>query len=134
MKIVTVNVQPSVPVRDYDWCAYDSSTYDGAEDAGHQVVGWGPTEEAAVNDFNTQWQDEHDLIKEKTERRCFGAISRAPNDASKLRDPIGAWAGDDDGSEGMRAESAELDELQDAGYDEASERQGDLIAAFRAEY
>lgn len=63
MKIVTVNVQPPVPVRDYDWCAYDSSAYDGAEDAGHQVVGWGPTEEAAVNDFNTQWQDEHDLCE-----------------------------------------------------------------------
>ncbi len=28
---------------------------------------------------------EHDRIKEKTEMRCFGAISRAPNDASKLR-------------------------------------------------
>lgn len=38
------------------------------------------------------------------------------------------------GSEEERAELAELDELQDAGYDEASERQGDLIATFRAEY
>jgi hypothetical protein len=63
MKLVTVHVYPPIPIRDYDWCAYDSSTYDGAEDAGHQTVGWGPTEEAAVLDFNKQRQDDHDLCE-----------------------------------------------------------------------
>jgi hypothetical protein len=63
VKVTTVCVQPPIPIRDYDWCAYDASTYDGADDAKGQIVGWGATEEAAVLDFNTQWSDIHDICE-----------------------------------------------------------------------
>lgn len=37
---------------DMAWCAYDTSSYDGAPDAGPQIIGWGATEEAALKDYD----------------------------------------------------------------------------------
>lgn len=33
------------------WCTYDADSYDGAEDAGPQAVGYGKTPEASIADF-----------------------------------------------------------------------------------
>lgn len=49
-KIVTSRVFPPIPLRQCDWCAHDEN-YDGAEDAGPQIVGWGRTEAEAVADY-----------------------------------------------------------------------------------
>ena len=49
-KIITAYVFPPIPYRGNDWCAY-SDDYDGAPDAGPQVVGWGATEAEAVADL-----------------------------------------------------------------------------------
>jgi len=54
MKIRTEHVYPPIPSRTSDWCAYDEDSYDGAEDAGPQLVGWGPTEEIALEDLRDQ--------------------------------------------------------------------------------
>lgn len=46
MTIRTVHVCPPIPVRDYDWQAYDTDNYDPEDpDA---LVGWGSTEERAI--------------------------------------------------------------------------------------
>ncbi len=48
MKIVTVNVCPPIPCRDFDWCAhFDDNDEDGP-------VGWGSTPEEAIDDLR-QW-------------------------------------------------------------------------------
>jgi len=39
------------------WAAYDDDTYDGAEDAGPQVVGHGATREDAIADYWAQIED-----------------------------------------------------------------------------
>jgi len=44
-KIVTVNVCPPIPLRDFDWGAYR----DGTEEDG--IRGWGRTESEAVADL-----------------------------------------------------------------------------------
>lgn len=36
------------------WCTYDADSYDGAEDAGPQPVGYGKTQEASIADFMDQ--------------------------------------------------------------------------------
>lgn len=53
MKIVTQYDPPPVPSRNWDWSAIDDSTYDGAPD-GHSPIGYGPTEQAAINDLLDQ--------------------------------------------------------------------------------
>lgn len=50
IKIRTENVYPPIPIRDYDWSAVDDNTYDG-EDC---PIGWGRTEQAAINDLIDQ--------------------------------------------------------------------------------
>lgn len=40
------------------WHAYDVDTYDGAHDAGPQIVGVGPTAEAAIDDWMEQSGDD----------------------------------------------------------------------------
>jgi hypothetical protein len=42
------------------WHAYDDDTYDGAPDAGPQVVGHGATEYAAIADFWRQVAEHHE--------------------------------------------------------------------------
>lgn len=51
-------------------CINDSE-YDGAEDAGHQMVGYGPTAEAARADFMEQW------MERECERDCARAVKFA---------------------------------------------------------
>lgn len=50
-KIVTRHVCPPIPIRDYDWCAYE----DGQEEAGN--YGWGCTEAEAVADWHEVHED-----------------------------------------------------------------------------
>jgi hypothetical protein len=50
MKIKTEYVYPPIPLRTYDWCAYDDDTYDGAG----STIGWGPTKDAAIDDLLEQ--------------------------------------------------------------------------------
>ena len=40
------------------WQAYDADTYDGAEDAGPQCVGYGKTEREAIEDLMEQIEEE----------------------------------------------------------------------------
>ena len=44
-KIVTSNPYPSIPIRQFDWCAH----LDGEEEEGH--YGWGRTEAEAIGDL-----------------------------------------------------------------------------------
>ena len=53
MKIRTEHVYPPIPIRQFDWCAYDEDTYDGPG----SVLGHGATEEEAVADFREQWEE-----------------------------------------------------------------------------
>jgi hypothetical protein len=41
------------------WMAYDNDRYDGAEDAGHQCVGYGVTKEEAIADYHEHIRDNH---------------------------------------------------------------------------
>ena len=45
--------------KDMQWMAYDDDKYDGAEDAGHQCVGYGATKEAALEDYKQHIIDNH---------------------------------------------------------------------------
>jgi hypothetical protein len=47
-------VYPPIPVRSFDWIAYDDNTYDGAPDAGPQLVGQGASVGEAIKDFAEQ--------------------------------------------------------------------------------
>ena len=52
MRIVSMYTRPAIPLRGFAWSAIDEDTYDGAEDSSTRyVIGWGDTEEAAVNDL-----------------------------------------------------------------------------------
>lgn len=44
-KIITNNVYPPIPIRQFDWVAY----YDGDDELGE--YGYGPTEQAAIADL-----------------------------------------------------------------------------------
>jgi hypothetical protein len=61
VNIRTEAVFPPIPLRQFDWMAYDDDGYDGAPDAGHQIVGNGPTEQAAIADFQEQWREDHPI-------------------------------------------------------------------------
>jgi hypothetical protein len=50
-RIATSHVYPPIPIRSFDWAAYFPDEYDGAPDAGPQLVGCGPTEAAAIADL-----------------------------------------------------------------------------------
>lgn len=47
-KIVTSNVYPPIPIRQFDWCAH----FDGDEECG--PYGWGETEADAISDLKQQ--------------------------------------------------------------------------------
>jgi hypothetical protein len=55
MKITTNFVYPPIPLRQFDWCAYDDDTYDGPG----SILGHGRTEAEAVADFREQWEEKH---------------------------------------------------------------------------
>jgi hypothetical protein len=63
--------------------AYDDNTYDGAPDAGHQIVGSGETEAEAVADFQEQWNEAQRLELETEEvfwcpRCCVASATIQP--------------------------------------------------------
>lgn len=47
MKIKTIYVYPPIPIRDFDWAAYDADTYDGVSGK----VGFGATKEQAIREL-----------------------------------------------------------------------------------
>ena len=49
--LTTVYEFPPIPVRSFDWKAFDADTYDGAPGAGTQIVGRGATEAEAIADY-----------------------------------------------------------------------------------
>jgi hypothetical protein len=56
-KIVAHYDPPPIPIRDFDWSVIDEDTYDGAPDAGHQIIGHGKTREIAMADYQEQVED-----------------------------------------------------------------------------
>jgi hypothetical protein len=57
MKIKCTQEWAPIPVREFDWSVVDDDTYDGAPDAGHQIIGWGSTPTKALADFINQYID-----------------------------------------------------------------------------
>jgi hypothetical protein len=47
--ICTRHVFPPIPLRDYDWCAWDEQHNPGAEYP--HMVGWGKTQDDAIEDL-----------------------------------------------------------------------------------
>lgn len=70
MKIHTEHVFPPIPIRQFDWCAYDDDTYDGPG----SVLGHGPTEQLAIADFITEWEGKHGPLPFPKPCCCCGAV------------------------------------------------------------
>ena len=49
MRIKTRNIYPPIPLRNFDWCAYDDETYCCPEC--RSPVGYGRTEQEAIDDL-----------------------------------------------------------------------------------
>lgn len=62
MNIKTVHINPPIPVRSFDWCAYDA---DGDESGPY---GWGRTERDAIQDLRDQTS--FDLVCSKCGHVC----------------------------------------------------------------
>lgn len=56
MKIRTEHVFPPIPLRQFDWVAYDDDTYCGCGDC-HCLRGNGATEQEAIADLMEQMED-----------------------------------------------------------------------------
>jgi len=56
MNIRTVHICPPIPIRDFDWCAYDEDTFDGEG----RPVGYGSTEEEAIADLRQKIEEAND--------------------------------------------------------------------------
>lgn len=56
MKIRTEHVFPPIPDRRFDWSAVDDETYDGPG----SLVGWGATEQEAIDDLLQQIDETKD--------------------------------------------------------------------------
>jgi hypothetical protein len=54
MRILTYYDPPPIPLRQFDWCAVDDSTYDGPG----CPVGYGATEQEAIDDLMLQIEDD----------------------------------------------------------------------------
>ena len=54
LNIRVVYIYPPIPSRDFDYAVYDDNTYEGDPS---QVVGYGATEEAAIQDFLTRMEE-----------------------------------------------------------------------------
>jgi hypothetical protein len=54
MKIRTDFVYPPIPLRTFDWCAVDDDTYEGDS---RDLIGWGATEQQAIDDLKQQMED-----------------------------------------------------------------------------
>lgn len=51
VNIRVINVSPPVPTGEFDWCAINDDTYDGADS---DPIGYGPTKDAAIADLMQQ--------------------------------------------------------------------------------
>jgi hypothetical protein len=61
MKIITEFWATPIPLRQFDWSAIDSDTYDGAEDsANRNMIGYGATEAEAIADLERLLQEERE--------------------------------------------------------------------------
>jgi len=75
VKIKVTHVFPPIPIRMYDYSAIDEDTYDasyeGEDETGHHwkgsPIGWGATEEEAIQDLKDQ-------IKERQEGSANGTL------------------------------------------------------------
>lgn len=50
VKLTASRTASMIPDTQFDWYCVDDN-YDGAPDAGPQIVGWGATEEEAITDY-----------------------------------------------------------------------------------
>ena len=53
-KIVTEHVFPPIPLRQFDWCATD----DNYEPDSGYVIGWGRTEQEAIDDYKSYFDEQ----------------------------------------------------------------------------
>lgn len=53
MKIITQHINPPIPVRHLDWCAWIEGEEEGFK-------GWGDTEQAAIEDLREKHPDVED--------------------------------------------------------------------------
>jgi hypothetical protein len=49
MNIRTIHICPPIPIRRYDWCAYNGDTFDA--ESSKSLVGYGCTEQEAIADL-----------------------------------------------------------------------------------
>lgn len=54
MNIKTHHVYPPIPIRDFDWSAYDADTYGGEPG---EPLGYGKTEQEAIADLMSQVEE-----------------------------------------------------------------------------
>ena len=66
MKIVTEHVYPPIPDRSCDWSAVDDDTYDGPG----SLIGWGPTEDAAIADLEQKMDDADEAAAAARDAAC----------------------------------------------------------------
>lgn len=57
MKIVTHNIYPPIPIRTFDWTAYDDDRYCGCGEC-KNLVGYGATRDEALTDLCEQLAEE----------------------------------------------------------------------------
>lgn len=60
LKVVTSNIFPPIPDRQFDWCAY----FDGQEDG---WIGYGPTEADAIEDLMIVSEDSRSMAEAEPE-------------------------------------------------------------------
>lgn len=78
MNIKTDFWQKPYPDRRFDWSAIDDDTYDGAPES-HCPVGYGATEEEAINDLKRQLQEAYEAsLTEEEWQREFGKQELEP--------------------------------------------------------
>lgn len=53
MNILTTHVRPPIPLRGFEWSAINEATYEAGE-----PIGWGETEQQAINDLLEKLHDE----------------------------------------------------------------------------
>ena len=68
MKIITHYDPKPIPIRRFDWCAYDDSTFGGDP---RDPVGWGETEQEAIDDLNGQIKEERTSIHDASHGTYF---------------------------------------------------------------
>lgn len=54
--LITANIFPPIPIRDWDWCCYR----DGDDELSH-TYGWGRTEQEALADWRRLQQETHEV-------------------------------------------------------------------------